>query len=51
MTTLHEDAQDVSLQKFQNDSLSFEELQELEKIKKDMLKGNYYSFNEIFHAV
>lgn len=37
--------------KFQNNTLSFECLQELEKIKKDMLKGNYYTFNEVFHGV
>lgn len=38
MPTIMDKTDDIRINKFQDDTLTFEELQELEKIKKDMLK-------------
>lgn len=34
---------------FASDTLSFEELQELDRIEKEMLSGEFYTFEEVFH--
>ncbi|EKD65955.1 MAG: hypothetical protein ACD_49C00074G0032 [uncultured bacterium (gcode 4)] len=43
--------QDKIVEKYTSDTLTFEELQELQKIKKDILSWDFYTFNEVFDEV